>query len=181
MKAEYLLEDEKDELVARTEGSHELGIRSTICWIWIAEMMSRVRAQPEVPPPMYVRLLSLCHDCMKQTEELKTNLTVQIPFMYAHMLSVLVHLSNCLLAVSCGLALGSALAEITDRSRQLHKDSSSHLVKEFYEAIQVMGMQIITLLIQPVLYQARIQARTALGLLFFSLRFPSSSLKVSLF
>merc|ERR550514_2671947 len=115
--SKYLTEEERLEIEQdESEIDHqELGVRTTILWTWIGEIMSLVREEPGVAPPMYVRLLFLCHDCMAQIENLKTNLTVQIPFMYAHMLSCLVHLSNALLAISAGLALASAVSEILVR------------------------------------------------------------------
>lgn len=133
----------------------ELGVRTTIIWTWIGETMTLVRAEPTVAPPMYVRLLFLCHDCMAQIEELKTNLTVQLPFTYAHMLAVLVHLSNVLMAISCGLAFGSAMAEITSRTNEVEATGTSRRVLgEFYEALQTLFMQVVILIIQPLLYQA---------------------------
>merc|ERR1719428_1139414 len=153
----HLTNAERDE-IERDESDidhQELGVRTTIMWTWIGEIMSLVREEPTVAPPMYVRLLFLCHDCMSQIEELKTNLTVQLPFTYAHMLAVLVHLSNVLLSISCGLAFGAALAEVRSRTDEVEAPGTSRRVLgEFYEALQVMCMQLLMLCIQPLLYQA---------------------------
>lgn len=149
------------ELQDLQEGDHTTGLRSTMIWTWIGEMMSLIRrTEPQVTPPMYVRLLFLCHGCMHQVEALKTNLTVQIPFIYAHMLAVLVHVMNLLLAVSGGLSLGSAMAEIHDRTEAADKgiQKEDHgLVGEFYEATQTVSVQIILLIVQPMLYQSFLQ------------------------
>lgn len=144
------------------EVTQDLGIRSTAVWTWIGEMMTQVKNEkndqgaPQVPPPMHVRLLFLCHDCMAQVEELKTNLTVQLPFTYAHMLAVLVHIANILLAVSCGLSLGSSMAETMHRRSQMRDMATipTEMLKEFYEAVQTSFMQVVMVLIQPLLYQS---------------------------
>lgn len=157
VEVNYLSEEERAEIEHdESDIDHqELGVRTTIMWTWIGETMSLVREEPGVAPPMYVRLLFLCHDCMSQIEELKTNLTVQLPFTYAHMLAVLVHLSNILLAISCGLAFGSAMSEVTSRHAEVAAPRTSRRVLgEFYEALQVMFMQVVILIIQPLLYQA---------------------------
>lgn len=153
----YLTQEERDEIETdESDIDHqELGVRTTIMWTWIGEIMSLVREEPTVAPPMYVRLLFLCHDCMSQIEELKTNLTVQLPFPYAHMLAVLVHLANILLATSCGLSFGSAMAEVTSRHAEVEgPGTSGRVLGEFYEALQVMFMQVVILIVQPLLYQA---------------------------
>lgn len=156
-ESKYLTQEERDE-IEHDESAidhQELGVRTTILWTWIGETMSLVRSEPQVAPPMYVRLLFLCHDCMAQIEELKTNLTVQLPFTYAHMLAVLVHLSNVLLSISCGLAFGAALAEVRSRTDEVEAPGTSRRVLgEFYEAMQVMCMQVVMLCIQPLLYQS---------------------------
>eukprot|EP00746_Dinoflagellata_sp_MGD_P162984 gnl/MRDRNA2_/MRDRNA2_90787_c0_seq1.p1 gnl/MRDRNA2_/MRDRNA2_90787_c0~~gnl/MRDRNA2_/MRDRNA2_90787_c0_seq1.p1 ORF type:complete len:491 (+),score=90.01 gnl/MRDRNA2_/MRDRNA2_90787_c0_seq1:183-1655(+) len=156
VSVQYLTEEEREEIEhdEQTIDHQELGVRTTILWTWIGETMSLVRNEPGVAPPMYVRLLFLCHDCMAQIEELKTNLTVQLPFTYAHMLAVLVHLSNVLLSISCGLSFGSALAEVRSRGDDIEGRDNRKVLGEFYEAWQVMAMQVVMLVIQPLLYQA---------------------------
>merc|ERR1719158_199933 len=89
-------------------------------WIWGAEVMAGGKG--DVAPPMYVRLLFLCQDCLAQVELLKTNLIVQLPYTYVHMLCFMVHLINILLALSCGLSIGSALAEVHSRTATIEED-----------------------------------------------------------
>lgn len=157
-----------------TDGkSNTLGVMSTLMWIWVAEVMSSLRGDPSCPPPMYVRLLFLCQDCMAQVELLKTNLIVQLPYTYVHMLCCMVHLINILMAVACGLAMGSALAEVQSRVahveppqdeggveeyflliRVAHAVGRNHYIAEMYEAFQTLGTQFIMLLFQPLIYQS---------------------------
>lgn len=165
-------------------GQDVLGVMSTLTWIWVGETMSLVRNQPKVAPPMYVRLLFLCQDCLAQVELLKTNLIVQLPFTYVHMLCAMVHIANILVAVSCGLTLGSAMAEAQSRVQQIENvvqeqeghdvasedgylllmlahvgkkvlmPGGGHLVEQTYQAFQVLGMQFVVLLFQPLMYQS---------------------------
>merc|ERR1719158_1236132 len=95
-------------------------------WIWGAEVMAGGKG--DVAPPMYVRLLFLCQDCMAQVELLKTNLIVQLPYTYVHMLCFMVHVANILLAISCGLSMGSAMAEV--HSRIEHVESNMNEVEQ---------------------------------------------------
>jgi len=168
----------EDQSQCHTGSDNTLGVMSTITWIWVAETMSQVKGN--ITPPLFVRLLFLCQDCLAQVELLKTNLTVQLPYTYVHMLCFMVHLINILLALSCGLTMGSALAEVQSRSEQIHEESDHsqyqseeseylmllHVVHavvgpnmqkhlgELYEAFQTLGVQFVMLLLQPLLYQS---------------------------
>jgi len=175
-------------------GAGTLGVMSTMIWIWIGETLSQVRLDSKVAPPMYVRLLFLCQDCMAQVELLKTNLIVQLPFTYVHMLCIMVHLTNILAAITAGLTIGSAMAEAhsrydeagiahaIDRQNAQYEDATQegiqdislsmraahvigtailgaphsrrHYLGEMYTAFQTMGIQVIMLLLQPLLYQS---------------------------
>merc|ERR1719198_40077 len=154
----FLTDTELEDLeLLHRDNTSLLGIRSTTVWTWIGDSMGQVRSVPQVTPPMYVRLLFLCQDCLTQVEELKTNLTVQMPFTYAHMLASLVHMSNILLAISCGLAFGSAVAEVMERHQQLGSGltiANTRIIGEMYEAAQVMSMQVLMVLVHPLLYQS---------------------------
>jgi len=141
------------------EDTHcQLGTLSMTIWTWIGEMMSLVKKEAggaSISPPMHVRLLVLCQESMAQVENLKTNLVVQIPFAYAHLLAFLVHLNNTLLGISCGLSIGSAVSEaISRREAAEHGGWNTHLIKEFYGALQVVGIQLLVVLVEPMLYQA---------------------------
>lgn len=150
---------------ATPRGQHResLGLMSMQIWTWIGEVMEEVRKEPNVADPMYVRLLFLCQDCMARVEDLKTNLKVQFPFTYCHMLALMVHIANFLLGISAGLAFGSAVAEIWARADEVGMQpgepigvihGSKRVMSNFYEAWQVVGVQIVTVIVQPVIYQS---------------------------
>jgi len=133
-----------------------MGTRSTMVWAWIGESLLQIKKHNEISPPMYTRIVAECHECMQQADQLKVLLKVQIPFPYVHLLSLLVHLNNLLVSIACGLTIGTALAEVRDRSHQHETVQAPDLriVGEMYEAIQVTGIQIVTVLVEPLLYQA---------------------------
>merc|ERR1719235_2346815 len=91
-------------------------------WIWVAETMSQLK--DSTTGPLFVRLLFLCQDCMAQVELLKTNLIVQLPYTYVHMLCFMVHLANILMALSAGLSIGSAMAEVSSRADSYEDDGA---------------------------------------------------------
>lgn len=143
----------------RHETDCQLGVMTMTVWTWIGEMMSQVKREAggaSISPPMHVRLLVLCQDALAQVENLKTNLVVQIPFAYAHLLAFLVHLNNTLLGISCGLSIGSAVSEAMSRHETAAETGgwSTHLVKEYYGAMQVVGIQVLVVLVEPMLYMA---------------------------
>lgn len=76
-----------------------------------------------LPPPVETRLIGLCQECISEIEDLKMNITMQTPFMYAHLLSFLVHVNNFILSASCGISIGSAVNETVLRGNQLFGDS----------------------------------------------------------
>lgn len=148
-----LMQEEQDKLKKEFKtfffksDEQPLGVFSMMIWTWIGDVMSQVRMEPNVAPPMYVRLLLLCEDCIKQVDNLKTNLSVQIPFRYTHFLAWLVHIANLLAAICCGLALGSALNEVLLAKKE-------EIVARLHGSFQVIFMQVVILLVQPVLYQS---------------------------
>jgi len=171
-ESELLQASEIDELreVKEETGGH-CGILTTTMWAWIGEQVSEVKREADeakvtIPPPLHLRLLILCQDCLGQVEELKTIISVQVPYSYAHLLAFLVHVYNTLLAFSCGISFGSAAAEVLVRRKQMseHPTTSAmaDMTRELYGAAQVMGVQFLIVLIEPVLYQAFLHIAHAL-------------------
>lgn len=161
---DYLSQDERDVLKANDS---DLNHNKSACsktravWSWIGELVSypKVEEGVAVLPPLLTRTLVLCQACINEIELLKMNITMQMPFMYAQLLAILVHVNNTILALSCGMAVGSSMNEIRRRSEQLsgHRETAnSHLetMEQLYGAIQSVGTQIVILILTPVLYVA---------------------------
>merc|ERR1719401_3220729 len=97
-------------------------------WGFIGELLAHVTdlTKKQLPPPVETRLIGLCQICIAQVEELKMNITMQTPFMYAHLLSFLVHVNNFILAMSCGISIGSAVNEIVVSGGQIAEHHHHH-------------------------------------------------------
>jgi len=136
--------------------------RTRAIWSWIGELVSHPEVEEgmHVPPPLLVRTIVLCQSCIEQVELLKMNVSMQVPFMYAHLLSMLVHANNTLVALICGISLGSALNEVRMRSEQISGDrgmnghSEVSSLEQLYGAGQQVGIQIVTVLLVPMCYVA---------------------------
>lgn len=155
-----LLSKEESEFLQNVQDSTPMA-RTRAVWSWIGEMVSEpfLEEGKTVMPPLLSRTIQLCQACIMDVELLKMNITMQMPFMYASLLSILVHMNNTILAVNGGMAVGSALNEIRRRSEQLAGErktdrSTVSTTEQLYGAIQVAGLQIAITWIAPMLYVA---------------------------
>lgn len=141
---------------------HGLLATTNAVWAWIGELISEAQLATgaAIAAPMHVRILQLCQDCLEKIEDLKMSIVTQEPYVYAHLLSFLVFANNFLLALSCGLTLGSTAAEVHMRHEQVtdggahREDGFRGRVGEFYEAIQTMALQLVILVVEPMMYMA---------------------------
>jgi len=154
----YLSEEECALLKAKPNG---VLVKTRTIWSWIGELVSHpvLEEGVVVAPPLLVRTIVLCQSCINEMEHLKMNVTVQMPFMYAQLLAILVHVNNTILALTCGLSLGSSMNEIRRRSEQLSGDrdmehSENASLEQLYGAFQSVGIQLITVLLIPMCYVA---------------------------
>jgi len=152
-----MLTVEESAQIAKTP-SHNLSSTRTI-WSWIGELVAHPEVEEGITvlPPLLVRTIMMCQACISEIESLKTNITMQTPFMYASLLAILVHVNNIILSISCGMALGSSMSEIHRRAEQLSGERDSHhgsnaLMGQFYEAIQTLGVQLMIVLLAPMIY-----------------------------
>jgi hypothetical protein len=156
-----LLSEEEMSMLKTKRGGNTVCSMTRAVWSWIGELISHpcVEEGVVVLPPLLVRTITLCQDCVNEIELLKMNITMQMPFMYAQLLAILVHANNILLSLSCGAAVGSALNEIRHRHDQLSGAKDTHhsmmtITKELYEAIQTCIVQVLMVLVAPTLYVA---------------------------
>merc|ERR1719217_1327610 len=79
-------------------------------------------------------------------------------------MSTLVRLSNIVMALSCGMAIGSAMSQYISHGELEGRSSASDAMSEIrkqarvlsqaYGALQVCSMQIVQLFFVPLIYQA---------------------------
>jgi len=153
------LSDEECHLLKSKGSSQNICTKTRAVWSWIGELVSHpiVEEGINVPPPLLARVIMMCQNCVNEIEHLKMNVTMQMPFMYAQLLSILVHANNTILALNCGLAVGSAMNEIRRRSEQLSGERDTERreissVAQLYGAVQTVGFQLVILILAPMLY-----------------------------
>lgn len=155
VRDEGLLTEEEHSTLKKTHRGHvdvESGWRSTMIWSWIGMVTSKVRNEPGVLVPMYVRLVYTSQGCLNIIDQLRTSVQVQIPFTYAYLLSVIVHINNILLAVCTGFQIGATFSGM-----QLSKPGAQETPQQkldFYKSAELLIMQTMILVIQPLMYQA---------------------------
>eukprot|EP00392_Amoebophrya_sp_AT5.2_P001503 g1505.t1 len=83
---------------------------STLCFLWVQNLLMRLSMDGYVPPPPSPAFQVLVNEgkraAMDQISAIKQAMTFQMPFGYAHMLAVLIHLNNWLMGISAGLSMG---------------------------------------------------------------------------
>merc|ERR1712107_238744 len=86
-------------------------------WGWVASYIAYLAKDEYIPGPSSGAVMSLM-DTVKEAQgglrSVRNSLLVQVPYVYAHMLSMLVHLNNLLCAVHFGCILGVHVHPIVD-------------------------------------------------------------------
>lgn len=145
-KKGFLVSEERLEL----EGEHpqvgKVGLHSQLLWAWIGDIITRIKSEPQLSAPLYVKLVFLCHGCIALFDDMKTNLMVQVPFAYSHLLASLVHITNISLAVMFGLEVGCMVTELREQSANEATWST--------EGAEAAAMKFFILVAQPMLYQS---------------------------
>lgn len=133
---------QKRVLESKVHSSHRaLGV-----WSWVGTIMRQLSG-PGVSPPMTARLAAECAEAIEQMKKIKTFATLQLPFMYSHMLAFLVQMNNILLAIACGF---SCAVRVGDALHSAKGGSMSSV----YHSAQGLILEIFVVIIEPVLYQA---------------------------
>lgn len=127
---------------------------SSLCWLWIASLITRMAQDGEIPPmasPTYNALLTLSkRDAIKAIRKGKQALAIQMPFPYAHMLATLVHVNNYCLAVICGLQMGTSVGN-------LYRAIMDMKYTMLGKPITNICTQMVVVLMIPFFYQAFLQ------------------------
>lgn len=158
--------------------------RASLIWIWTASKIGRYAQDGDIPPMnsgTYGRIMQLCQSAQDGIRQVRASISVQIPFIYTHMLACLVHLNNILCALTFGLTLGSGLGAILS-----HYGIHSPLVTYVYTkhdpgesskffavhssanpsvgaSGQAIFLSMFTCLVAPFMYQAFLQIALSLA------------------
>jgi len=127
--------------------------RSVSPWSWISDLLFELFETQGLKPAAMNRMVVQCQIAVHLASQLRIQVSVQMPFMYAHMMSLLVYMNNFLVAVMCGMSLGASLGQMS------HAHSSKNY-DNMVSGAQEMGVSLLTLFIEPMLYQAFLQIGT---------------------
>jgi hypothetical protein len=124
----------------------------------------------DVPPmnsPTYNGLIQVSKkDAQRAIRISKNCLNIQMPFPYAHMLATLVHINNYVLAVICGITMGSAIGRLHQvlavgaQSCYVgrgHIGAFKCVMTELSDPVQLMFSQLLVVLLIPFFYQTFLQ------------------------
>lgn len=127
--------------------------RSISPWSWIAVLLADLFENKGLKPAAMNRMVVQCQIAVDLASQLRVQLSVQMPFMYAHMMSLLVYCNNVLVAIVCGLSLGSAFKTIMVAVEIGNFDNTASGLQEIF-------VSMVTLFVEPMLYQAFLQIGT---------------------
>lgn len=129
--------------------------RSLAVWSWVGTLLRQLKG-PGISPPMLARIASECSEAIEQMKKIKTFATLQLPFMYTHMLAFLVQINNILLAVACGFSSAVRIGDgLHAGNHLLHdRDSAKQDVGAVYASVQGLVVEVLIVIIEPMLYQA---------------------------
>lgn len=135
--------------------------RALAVWAWIGREIGSLK----LPPPVMTLALTTGTDAIACIKKIKTEVQLQMPLMYTHMLAFLVHLNNLMLAVATGVGTAIMLNDVIHSYGGRRDSALDHvdLTEEpdrpgkLYRAVQGIIVAMLSLLVQPVIYHAFLQ------------------------
>jgi len=162
--------------------------RSLAVWSWIGVFLAET---PNLAPPLKTNLVGMGVSAIDEIKQLKHQVMMQLPLMYSHMLALLVHVNNAMLAVVTGISVACLISDAYHSRKGIptyHANShgednqdvmdqssfdesflaarvltnATHVLAAathdtraaLYSAIQGIFVQLVSLLLQPVIYCA---------------------------
>jgi hypothetical protein len=117
--------------------------RSSLVWTWIGAILGTL----DVAPPLKTTAVKYGQIAIASMKSVKFYVTMQLPFIYSHMLALLVHANNMALAIASGIAVAVLIFEA---NHQIDLDRTSKV----YRAVQGISIQLLAMLLQPAVYEA---------------------------
>merc|ERR1719387_123045 len=99
-----LLEDVRDNAPVR---------RALLVWKWIGNELQELANAGSLPPKISPAFVQIIQDCMKAREAigmLESVIFLQMPYIYVHLLALLINLFSVLNALQCGVGMGVHIA-----------------------------------------------------------------------
>jgi hypothetical protein len=162
MKEDGLVHDEE---LQTLEQEVEHDSRALVVWTWVACHVTHV----DLPPPLRGSLYELITKQTDLVTQIKTFLIFQLPYMYSHMLATFVHLNNIMIAVACGVGIAISIADTVQGWSWWSKDRQGVQVPgsikprtQVYVGFQMIFVHLMTLFVQPLIYQAFLEISSML-------------------
>merc|ERR1719191_107362 len=124
--------------------------------------------------PTYGRIMNLAQAANDAIRQVRSSITVQVPFLYVHTLATLVHLNNLLCAISFGFTLGSSGGALLMHAgyrvypRDISGVSKEPELRPVEKEVQIILMGLMTCFVAPLLYQAFLEIGLSLSAPFNS-------------
>merc|ERR1719482_1171241 len=119
------------------------GERALCVWMWIGTLVGSL----DVAPPLKTTAVKYGQQAITNIKSVKFYVTMQLPFMYSHMLALLVHANNAVLSIASGIAVAVLIFEA---NHQADLDRMSKV----YRATQGVFVQLLAMMLQPAVYEA---------------------------
>jgi len=153
-KKQYAKDDEEVHTVLYESGIPEQQ-RSFYAWVLVSSTLTELRKKITIPGTnepdsvAYQALCGLVQDALANVSALKTVMAFQLPFVYAHMLAVMVHSANILTSIGTGVTVGLMIG-------------TSHINNKPTD-VNAIGGEFFFLLFQAFIYQAILTIGTSLS------------------
>jgi len=134
-------------------------------WTWISTLLGRMAQDGDIPAmqtPTYGRIMNLASDAHKGIRNVRSSISVRMPFVYVQMLTSVVHINNILNAVSLGLVLGIAVSGWLIR-RDLHYYHPKVRENQHNRDVQFFFVTSLCCIVGPLLYQALTEISVSLA------------------
>jgi len=128
--------------------------------MWAASVIGRLAQDGLIPPmasPTYGRIMNLLEGAHGGLRQIRATIDVQAPFVYIHMLALLVHVANIINAIGFGLTLGSTGSVILIHCGLIHHPVSLPRDRLVTHDLQDVGVNFFYTLVGPFLYQALLE------------------------
>eukprot|EP00933_Yihiella_yeosuensis_P074798 TRINITY_DN83847_c0_g1_i1.p1 TRINITY_DN83847_c0_g1~~TRINITY_DN83847_c0_g1_i1.p1 ORF type:complete len:398 (+),score=69.29 TRINITY_DN83847_c0_g1_i1:166-1359(+) len=134
-------------------------------WVWATSLLTRMSADGEIPPmpsPIYGRFMTIAESAHHGILDVRASIGIQPPYIYLHMLIMLVSITNILTAVSFGLALGVSVDMLLASS---HIGGFKHSInpKEFSQGVQNFIVVLVISSLGPFLYEALLEVAVCIS------------------
>lgn len=147
----FLHLDEAHKLRSAATGTHV-----DVVWTWIGQVLTHADSGHQ--PPMAARLQALSSMALQANQLVKTSVALQFPFMYSHMVALLVHTNNVLVAVANGVSFATLSTRVVAQFHAFRRKDPLLPGEDpramFYESLQGFSMVVLAVVIEPLVYQA---------------------------